>query len=170
MEPMRPMLGLDPDGVNRPRSIPKLMDSRPAPENYVKEKGWQRMAAHGAARGWSNRQIAEACQKDECTVSALAKQTWWQALVADIINAHESDAAAEELLARALPGATMTIISLAATAENESVRLKAAVSILDRVMGPSVIKNKAPTAKTPEEESIYLDNEIKRLQELRGQG
>ena len=161
-EPLKPKL----EDFSRARE-PLRNLSAPRFENQ-KEQPWHRTMAWMMAKGFTQKEIAQAVDKSEATVSLAARQSFMKQMVVDIIAEFQlNDESAMNLLRAAQGGAAQALIALATTATSETVKLNANREILDRVLGrPVQFVNSHKTVSAPvdpSQEAEALERDIARL-------
>lgn len=133
-----------------------------------KEQPWHRTMAWMMAKGFTQKEIAQAVSKSEATVSLAARQSFMKQMVVDIIAEFQlNDESAMNLLRAAQGGAAQALIALATSASSETVKLNANREILDRVLGrPVQFVNSHKTISSPvdpKQEAENLERDIERL-------
>lgn len=150
------------------RARSPLMTKATPRHELQKEQPWHRTCAWMLAKGFTRREIAEAVDKTEATITLATQQGFMRQMVADIIaELNLQDESAFNLLRAAQTSAAQTVISLASSASSETVKMRAAQEILDRVLGRPVQfvnTQKTNPKMDPKDEAEALKREIERLQ------
>ena len=150
------------------RSRAPLMNNAIPRLELQKEQPWHRTCAWMLAKGFTRKEIAQAVDKSEATVSLASQQGFMKQMVSDIIaELHLQDESAMNLLKAAQGSAAQTIVTLSTSASSETVKMRAAQEILDRVLGRPVQfvnTHKSVSKMDPKAEQEALKAEIDRLQ------
>ena len=135
-----------------------------------KEQPWHRTMAWMLAKGFTQKEIAQAVDRNEATVSLAALQSFMKQMVVDIIAEFQlNDESAMNLLRAAQGSAAQTLIALASSANSETVKLNANREILDRVLGrPVQFVNTQKLNSGPIDPKVEAENLKREIERLSG--
>lgn len=116
----------------------RLLDQKPS-DPLAPVKPWQRLACLLYANGAALRDIARELQRDLVEVTSFVTSERGKAILGKIIA--NSAERLDDLLRASAVDSLMTLVELRDTAENENVRSRCAIELLNKIRGT------APSAK-----------------------
>lgn len=131
----------------------------------LKEKPLHRVMAYMIARGMTQIEVANATGYSREQVNLIANQVWFRDIVAKVIHEAQADGLMELLRAGAVD-AVETLKTLVVSAKSETVRLGAATSLLDRILGKAKPMEDGDKDRVPIDPTSELDQINSELQRL----